>query len=237
MEALVVQMYNDTTYKNLLHTLLYSPVECCEPIKYEILNSFTNFSGDEDFTCANNEYVDEELKWYIESKRNIHTNKVIEKNKIWSRIAADDGSINSNYGWCIFSKENSEQYKHALEALKSDIFTKHAVMIYSRPSINTEWNDGIHSKSDMICTIYTAVNVRKRHDKYYMTYTVHMRSCDAWLGLRNDLMWHKFILNMLKQDIEKARNIKIYKSNIVWIADSLHLYDFEVKSVKKLLGV
>lgn len=122
-----------------------------------------------------------------------------------------------------------------MKQLANDLYTKHCVMIYSRPTINKEWNDGVNANSDMICTIYVSVNVRKHHGKYYMTYTVHMRSCDAWFGLRNDLMWHKFILDKMKFEIEALHNIVIEKSSITWIADSIHLYDFEVENVKKFL--
>ena len=38
-----------------------------------------------------------------------------EKAKIWKQVASTDNLVNSNYGWCIFSIENGEQYKECFK--------------------------------------------------------------------------------------------------------------------------
>ena len=228
-------MTNDDFYKNILRDLLHSKYESDNGCEHERLGFGAIFDGLQPLTCINEEYVKAELAWYQSMNCDINSNPRIAKNSIWRRIASDTGRVNSNYGWCLYSPENKSQYKHALEAITNDLFTKHCVMIYSRPSINSEWNDNIHAKSDMICTIYTSVNVRYKAGAYCLVYDVHMRSCDAWYGLRNDFMWHHKVLMDMKAEIEKTHRIKIERCDIVWFADSLHLYDWELDTVKKFL--
>jgi hypothetical protein len=62
-----------------------------------------------------------------------------------------------------------------------------------------------------------------------------MRSCDAWYGFRNDFMWHRKVMMDMKAEIEKTHRIEIDQCDIVWFADSLHLYDWELEIVKKFL--
>lgn len=228
-------MTNDDFYKLILKDILSSKYDLDNECSHERLGFAAIFDGNQPLTCINEEYVKAETEWYLSMNRNINGNSLIARNPIWRRISSDAGNVNSNYGWCIYSPENFSQYKNALDAISADLFTKHCVMIYSRPAINKEWNDNIHAKSDMICTIYASANVRLRNDKYSLTYDVHMRSCDAWYGLRNDFMWHYKILHDLKAEIEKIHNIKIDNCQIVWFADSLHLYDWEIERVKKFL--
>ena len=43
-----------------------------------------------------------------------------ETPKIWKDIASDEGKINSNYGWCIYSEENGYQYHNVKRELKNN---------------------------------------------------------------------------------------------------------------------
>lgn len=60
--------------------------------------------------------------------------------KIWQFCASKDDKqeINSNYGWCVFSEANGSQYEHCLKHLKEDPFTREAMIIYTRPSIQDD---------------------------------------------------------------------------------------------------
>ena len=74
-----------------------------------------NFIADEDtiFCKLNKEYVQNELSWYLSQSRNVYDipGKIPA---IWKQIADKDGFIHSNYGWCVFSEENSSQYRNCL---------------------------------------------------------------------------------------------------------------------------
>lgn len=69
---------------------------------------------------------------------------------IWEQCSDDDGKINSNYGWMVFSEENGSQYQHCLENLIKDPATRNGTMIYNRPSMH----DDAYAKNmhDFCCT-------------------------------------------------------------------------------------
>jgi hypothetical protein len=72
---------------------------------------FVQFIADQNyiFRPPNEEYVKRELEWYLSQSLNVNDIPG-ETPKIWHHVADKDGFINSNYGWCIFSKENGNQY-------------------------------------------------------------------------------------------------------------------------------
>lgn len=199
-------------------------------ISYEILGAKVKFLPHEHIKGVSVEYIKHELIWYQSMDLNIKGHPGIENNKVWQSCAADDGSINSNYGWCIFSKENYEQFNNAIKSIAANDMTKQAVMIYSRPSINYQWNDGVHANHDMICTIYVSALLRGEKLQWH----VHMRSNDIWFGLRNDLAWQQWVQEQFVQKLN-SMNIRCECGNILWFADSLHLYDRNYGSAKKFL--
>ena len=59
----------------------------------------------------NLEYFFRELQWYLNGSLNV--NDIPEgAPKMWKTCADKNGFINSNYGWCIFSEENGNQYEN-----------------------------------------------------------------------------------------------------------------------------
>lgn len=147
-----------------------------------------NFIADEDtiFCKPNKEYVENELQWYLSMSRNVYDipGKVPE---IWKQVADKDGFIHSNYGWCIFSEENSNQYRNCLRQLLDQPDTRRACMIYTRPSMQYEYNN--NGMSDFMCTFSTQEFLRPVENSEYnykLVYIVYQRSADAIYGFRND---------------------------------------------------
>ena len=57
----------------------------------------------------NYDYYNREEQWYYSQSLNV--NDIPEgAPKMWKLCADKYGNINSNYGWCIFSRENGYQY-------------------------------------------------------------------------------------------------------------------------------
>ena len=210
---------NDFVYHELLRKILNHKSEANSEIAYELLDASADFNPYETLSCVNEKYAKNELSWYESCDLSINGHEGIENNPVWKRCATKDGMINSNYGWCVWSKENNEQYKHVLESFKKDISNKHGVMLYSRPTINDEWNDDVHAHYDMMCTIYVSYMLREG----LMHCFVHMRSNDAWSGIRNDLVWQQFVLNKLVSELNDC-GIECKCGPIHWHADSLHIY-------------
>lgn len=223
--------YNTSVYCELLNDCLNHPCSYeTNGIVYELLGTRSYFKADELIEGTNTKYVEHEIEWYDTLDRNIKNHEGIEENKIWKSCAADDGSINSNYGWCIYSDDNCNQYRNAVDRLVKDKDTKKAIMVYTRPSIQTECNDGVHAKNDMICTCYTSTMIRDN----LLWHLVHMRSNDIWYGLRNDLAWQQEVQKRMHAEL-KGQYHNLTLGPIVWFADSMHLYKRNVDNAKDML--
>jgi thymidylate synthase len=164
------------------------------------------------FGKPNYDYIQRELHWYESQSRNVNDIPG-ETPAIWKQVADKNGVINSNYGWCILSGENHNQYLHVLDTLKTKPDSRQAVMIYTRPTMHSDaFELGRH---DFICT--NAVQYVIRDNRLHCI--VQMRSNDAWAGYRNDVAWQRAVLMRLAQDLD------IEVGNIIWHAASLHIYE------------
>ena len=192
-----------------------------------------NFIADEDtiFCPVNREYVERELKWYLSQSLNVYDipGKVPE---VWKQVADKDGFINSNYGWCIFSEENGSQYRNCLRQLINDNDTRRAVMIYTRPNMQYDYNK--NGMSDFMCTCYTHQFIRNGK----LVYIVYQRSCDAIFGFRNDLAWHQYVANKLLQDLNnnlpKDKQLNA-KPEIIFSCGSIHVYERHFKFIEEYI--
>lgn len=222
---------NTETYANILYSCLMNPcTKNSHGIDYELLGVKIKFNPNELIDGASKEYIKHELEWYQSRDLNIKGHEGIETNKVWQSCATDEGKVNSNYGWCIWSEDNYKQFEKACESIIQDNMTKQAVMIYSRPNINEQWNDDIHAHHDMICTIYTSALLREGELQYH----VHMRSNDIWFGLRNDLAWQQHVQQQMVRYL-RDKNIQCEAGDIIWFADSLHLYSRNYGSARTFL--
>jgi len=171
-----------------------------------------SFIADEDsiFGTPNLDYIAKEISWYNSKSRNVYD--MDNPPKIWKDIASKDGNINSNYGWCIYSKENYNQYYEVLIKLQKNIHTRQATMIYTRPTMHNDSTlDGMY---DFMCTnavIY-------RYSKGKLNAIVQMRSNDAVFGYKNDYAWQKHVLHTLCSALGVTPGV------IHWQIASLHIY-------------
>ena len=158
---------------------------------------FAQFVADERFIFGtiNNEWNVRELEWYDSQSLSVYD---IKGNipAVWKQVASNSGIINSNYGYLVYSKENCSQYDSVLAELKRQPTSRRAIMIYTRPSIQQEYN--IDGMSDFICTNNVQYLIRNGRLHAY----VNMRSNDAIYGYKGDWFWQSIILNRLAGDLE-----------------------------------
>lgn len=177
-----------------------------------------HFEADEDYIIRkpNYEYIQRELAWYV-SQSLFVADIPGEIPTIWKHVASKFGKINSNYGWCIFSKENGNQYDNVLDKLLQDESTRQAMMIYTRPSMHTDATQD--DMQDFMCTAYTHHFIRNNE----LVYIVYQRSCDAVFGFNNDVAWHQYVYDKLHEDLaSKYPDLK--RTNIRFNIGSLHVY-------------
>lgn len=175
------------------------------------------------------DYLYNELQWYLSEDLNINNHQGIENNKIWKLISTSQGKINSNYGYLVFGKGNHSQYSHALSQIAKNKHTKHAVIIYNRPEIVEQWNDGIHAVSDFICTYATSFMVD--NDELHMM--VNMRSNDFVTGFFNDFGWQVFVYKKFLADARKFWP-ELKMGAIHWHTDNMHVYERDYDLINKL---
>ena len=192
----------------------------------EIINA--NFIADEEtiFAPLNHDYIEKELAWYLKKSLNVFDIDR-EPPKIWRDVADKFGNINSNYGWCIWSSTNFYQYESALEELRRNPDSRRAIMIYTRPSMQVEYN--YQGKSDFICTNTVQYFIR---DKKLIT-VVNMRSNDAIFGYRNDYAWQAYVQANLLCDLHDAGLEAVDLGPIHWNAGSLHIYERHFKYLEE----
>lgn len=182
------------------------------------------FLADEEtiFADINQEYIDAEIQWYSSQSTNINDiyKDVRKPPKAWTLAADHYGNINSNYGHLIFSDKYHNQYNNVVSELMKNKNTRRATMIYTRPSIWHEYDEG--GKSDFICT--NAVTYYQRGDKLHCV--VQMRSNDVVFGYRNDRAWQVHVLDSLCNDL------LLYPGDIIWQVQNLHIYPRHFKHVK-----
>lgn len=167
------------------------------------------------FGTINHDWNQRELEWY--KSQSLYVKDIPGKIPvIWEQISSktnDVGKINSNYGYLIWSKENGSQYENVLKELKSNPDSRRGQMVYTRPSIHTDYNkDGM---SDFICCSNTVHFIRNNQ----LVSTVYFRSNDIRFGYSGDWAFANYVHQSL------AKDLGIEAGNIIWNAASFHLYE------------
>ena len=171
------------------------------------------------FGEVNQDYVKRELDWYKSKSLSVYDIPAPVP-EIWKQVADDNGYINSNYGWCIWSDDNYGQYWKVLNELRENPNSRRAVMIYTRP---TMWHDyNFNGMSDFMCT--NAVQYMIRDDE--LVAVVQMRSNDVVFGYRNDFAWQDHVVKLL------GAALGITKTKIIWHVGNLHVYERHFDMVK-----
>lgn len=186
-----------------------------------------SFIADEDaiFGSVNWDYVNREIAWYNSMSRNV---KDIPGGapKVWQQVAGKDGQINSNYGWCIFSAENHKQYWSVMLELLANPNSRRAVMIYTRPTMHSEYN--VDGMSDFMCT--NAVQYLIRDNNLHAV--VQMRSNDVVFGYKNDRAWQVEVMNRLLDDLNSKGDLRYGMGSLTWQVGSLHVYERHFDLIK-----
>lgn len=173
-------------------------------------------------------YLEKEHKWYM--SQDLSIKGWMDDIKIWQFCASKDDKqeINSNYGWCVFSEANGNQYENCLKKLQADPNSREAMLIYTRPSIH---HDAVENgKHDFICTNYSHFFIR--NNRLEMIHS--QRSCDCVHGLSFDFPWSCFVYQMLYEELRHTYpDLKV--GLIHYHIDSLHVYDRNENLLKKYI--
>lgn len=195
-----------------------------------------NFIADEPaiFGTPNQEYIQAEIAWYESQSTNIydiHKESGADAPAAWKYSADTHGNINSNYGHLVFSGKYFDQFACAFDELMENPDSRRAQMIYNRPSIWVEFNEG--GKNDFICT--NAQTFYIRDSKLHMV--SQMRSNDVVYGYKNDYAWAQYLMDKFVHAWNEMEEIfsnhgPITKGNLIWSVMNLHVYEKHFHLVK-----
>lgn len=171
------------------------------------------------FGTLDTNYIERELEWYLMQSLNVNDIPGGAP-KVWKDVADEQGYVNSNYGWCIYSAENGNQFINVVEELKSNPNSRRAIMIYTRPHMHYDYN--FLGMNDFMCT--NTVQYLIRNNKIYSI--VNMRSNDVVYGYKNDRAWQEYVLKQLSEEL------KVETGDIIWNVGSLHVYERHFHLVK-----
>ena len=122
------------------------------------------------------DYAEAEWQWYLSGDRNIHKLGDLygKVPPIWTRMADEDGNVNSNYGW---QWKRNDQLQKVIDMLSDENTRQAAISIYDGKEIHAYDND-------TPCTYAVQFTIMPKTRKLNMA--VVMRSNDLWFGFCND---------------------------------------------------
>lgn len=178
-------------------------------------------------------YINAELAWYESGSTNIYDIHGADKEppQAWRYAADHYGNINSNYGHLVLSDKYNNQFENAFDELWKNPDSRRAQMVYNRPSIWLEYDEG--GKSDFICT--NAQTFYIRNNKLDMV--SQMRSNDVVFGYKNDYAWAQYLMDKFidkwneecsyyNQSTTSGSAVsEIEKGDLVWQVMNLHVYE------------
>jgi len=156
----------------------------------------------------NLEYAQAEWLWYLSADPSIKALGEIYGKipPIWTKMADEDGNVNSNYGWQLV---RNNQMEKVVDMLKANPDTRQATMsIYDGKEIDKY-------KTDTPCTY--AIQFTVLDNKLNMCVT--MRSNDLWYGFCND----QFCFSAIQQTVSEATGYEV--GEYYHFAHNLHLYN------------
>ena len=192
------------------------------------------------FGKPSQEYINAEINWYESQSTNIYDIHGTDQEPpaAWKYSADKHGNINSNYGHLVFSEKYHNQFDNAFNELWHNPDSRRAQMVYNRPSIWVEFNEG--GKSDFICT--NAQTFYIRDGKLHMV--SQMRSNDVVFGYKNDYAWAQYLMDKFVTTWNKLANEHnmttflqtpiqtIEKGDLIWSVMNLHVYERHFNLVK-----
>lgn len=102
------------------------------------------------------------------------------------------------------------QLDKAINSLINNKMSRHGVIFMGSPEE--------HDHKDFICTMYMNISIVDD----CLEYVVHMRSNDV-IEFDTDLQWHLKVYAIIYKRLWDA-GLKVSRKNIIWAADTIHLY-------------
>lgn len=175
------------------------------------------------------DYIKQEILWYLRGDPG--DIGILQLAKIWEGMINEDGTINSNYGYYLFSpmavplysQHKSNFARIVSELIRDPLSRRAAVAIMNNDHLNSETRD-------YPCTCY--LNFHIRQNTLYMY--VRMRSQDAIFGMGNDAPFFSFVHELVWATLKHHyRDLEL--GTYHHTSDSLHIYERHFEMTQAIL--
>jgi len=183
-------------------------------------NLFTN-----DVRSPDLRYLYGELLYYFLGRNDLQF--ISKYSSFWSKIANDDGTVNSAYGNLLFKEKNKygfTEWEWAYKSLIKDKATRQALIRFNKPHHSFDGN------KDFVCTLDGLFLIRD--NKLYFTTT--MRSQDMWFGIIYDIPFFTLLQQQMRLhllEIFPDLELGTYRHYIF----SAHIYEKDFKYIENML--
>jgi thymidylate synthase len=174
------------------------------------------------------DYLEAEFDWYLSGSLTIE--KIGEKASMWKRIANDDGTVNSNYGYFVFNQlvetrpgNDISQFRWCLGSLIKDQDSRQAVINFNQPSHKYD------SNKDFVCTETMQFLIRDNR----LISIVNMRSCDLIYGASFDIPWFSYVQQVMLSQLQMYMP-SLQMGSLYHNSASLHVYERHFDMIEKI---
>lgn len=172
-------------------------------------------------------YLLAEWIWYLSGQSHVDTIK--DYAPFWATIAAEDGTVNSNYGYRLFGYSPDipyNQWEKVKEQLKADPDTRQAIM-----HINASY-DYTKETKDRPCTLTLQWFIRDNK----LILKVNMRSNDAVMGFGNDVFQFTMMQEMMLVQLRNHGFPDLELGPYLHDAGSMHVYERHFAMVAEIIA-
>jgi len=191
----------------------------------------TGFSINPLYPCAdfearefNYKYFAGELAWYLLKSR--ETTFIDKFSNFWKTLKNEDGTINSNYGNILLTKEGETSgMAWVVNSLKKDKDSRQAIAYIGGSKFQYDGN------KDFVCTQYIIFFIR--NNQLHMK--VQMRSNDIFYGLSYDAPWFSTVhQNVYMELLETYPGLQL--GQYFHFSDNTHFYQRHFELAESILS-
>lgn len=199
----------------------------CMNVFMQLNNPFSNlFKSNDKLVTLQTGYLKKELSLYLSGS--FTADHFAKASRFWDTIKNPDDTINSAYGYLIFSKPNEHgytQFDWAVKSLQQDKDSRQAIMHFN----STEHQrDGIR---DFPCTLTATFHIRDNK----LNMTTVMRSNDIRKGLQYDLPFFTMLQRLVQLRLVTTTYPTLEMGTYSHLSQSLHIYENDFEYAQKVI--
>jgi thymidylate synthase len=186
------------------------------------------------------QYTEKELELYNSCSNRVED--FAKASKFWEKIANDDGTINSAYGYLIWKNRSCGDpqrearkigvgvlhtpWEWCVNSLKADKDTRQAILRFSLPE--HQW----FGNADQVCTMHGNWHIRDNR----LHFSIVMRSNDLTKGLVYDLQFFISLMDKMVEELQPTYP-ELTKGYYTHFVHSMHIYERDEEKILKMIGV